>query len=257
MLATKWMATDSLSYFKFIQSLIACNFVLNEIDNTEENRLMALMLYYDFYQASTDTMTLEKAIKDIGKNKSLVAEMAEFIDVKIDQVGFEEIPCADLGFAFPLKIHARYTRDQILVALGITTFDKKSSNREGTALNKELNTEALFINLLKSEEDFSPTTMYDDYAINEDLFHWQSQNQTTPHSDKGKAYIQQNELKRNILLFIRESNKDAHGFTQGYVFVGPAHFVEYKGAKPMSITWQLEEPIPEYIWTASAKMAVG
>lgn len=257
MLSTKWIATDSLSYFKFIQRLIACNFELNEMEKTEENRLMALMLYYDFYQASTDTTTLEKAIKDMGKNKSLVAEMVEFIAVKIDQIGFEEIPCADLGFAFPLKIHARYTRDQILVALGITTLDNKSSNREGTALNKHLNTEALFINLLKSEEDFSPTTMYDDYAINEELFHWQSQNQTTPNSDKGKAYIQQNELKRNILLFIRESNKDAYGFTQGYVFVGPAHFVDYKGAKPMSITWQLEEPIPEYIWTASAKMAVG
>ncbi|WP_206365143.1 DUF3427 domain-containing protein [Sphingobacterium corticibacterium] len=59
------------------------------------------------------------------------------------------------------------TREQILVAMRLSTLGKKSSNREGLALNKELNTEALFINLKKSEEDFSPTTLYDDYAINE------------------------------------------------------------------------------------------
>ena len=32
---------------------------------------------------------------------------------------------------------------------------------------------------------------------------------------------------------------------------------EKEFSKPMSITWKLEEPIPEYLWTASAKMAVG
>ncbi|WP_239018597.1 hypothetical protein [Sphingobacterium corticibacterium] len=50
---------------------------------------------------------------------------------------------------------------------------------------------------------------------------------------------------------------DADGFTQGYVFIGPAHYVSHTGSKPMSIQWKLEEPIPEYLWTASAKMVVG
>ena len=52
-----------------------------------------------------------------------------------------------------------------------------------------MNTELLFINLVKSEENFSPTTMYDDYAVNERLFHWQSQNSTGTDTPKGKAYI--------------------------------------------------------------------
>lgn len=29
------------------------------------------------------------------------------------------------------------------------------------------------------------------------------------------------------------------------------------GAKPMNITWRLDEPIPPYLWKDSAKMAVG
>jgi hypothetical protein len=32
---------------------------------------------------------------------------------------------------------------------------------------------------------------------------------------------------------------------------------EYNGSKPMSIKWELNEPVPHYLWKASAKMAVG
>lgn len=257
MLSRKWIATESLSYFRFIQQLIDLHFDLNSLERTAENHLFGLMLYYDFYSGDSDHATIEEALKAIGSNKDLVEEMRQYVQIKIDQVFFEEHPCVSLGFPFPLQIHARYTREQVLVAMGLSTFEKKSSNREGVALNKTLNTEALFINLKKSEEDFSPTTMYDDYAINETLFHWQSQNQTTPTSTKGRSYIQQAAEGKNILLFVREGKEDEYGFTQGYVFIGPAKFVDHTGSKPMSIKWQLEEPLPEYLWTASAKMSVG
>ena len=99
--------------------------------------------------------------------------------------------------------------------------------------------------------------MYDDYAINESLFHWQSQNSTAENSKKGLSYIRQRELNKTILLFVRESKNNADGFTRGYVFVGPVHFVDFKGSKPMSITWELEKEIPHFLWQESAKMRVG
>src|SRR5690606_7196316 len=136
MLTKKWIVTESLSYFRFLLALINVDFDLNQLAQTEENRLMALMLHYDFYQTATQEMTLEESIKIIGLNKDLVAEMKEFLEVKIDKIGFEEIPCVDLGYAFPLQIHACYTREQILVAMRLSTLGKKSSNREGVALNK-------------------------------------------------------------------------------------------------------------------------
>ncbi|MBD1432317.1 DUF3427 domain-containing protein [Sphingobacterium sp. DN00404] len=71
------------------------------------------------------------------------------------------------------------------------------------------------------------------------------------------SYITQDETGKKILLFVREAIYDGDGFTQGYVFIGPAHYVSHTGSKPMSIQWKLEEPIPEYLWTASAKMVVG
>lgn len=210
-----------------------------------------------FIKKSNEENSLFEAIQIIGKNADFVQELKDYLEVKIDQIAFEEIPFVSENLVFPLGIHARYTREQILIALGLTTYEKQSSNREGTALNKTTNTEGLFVNLKKTEEDFSPTTMYDDYAINETLFHWQSQNQTTNNSSKGLSYINQLSTQKNILLFVRESKNDVNGFTQGYVFLGPANFVEYEGSKPMSIKWKLEEPIPNYLWKESAKMVVG
>jgi superfamily II DNA or RNA helicase len=256
MLSKKWIVTESLSYFQFILRLRNNQFDISTMPLSEQEQTFALMFYYDFYQEQKLGGSLVLALREIGKNKDLVAEMLEFIEVKIDQLSFEEIPCLTPA-NFPLAIHARYTREQILVALGLSTYEKQSSNREGVALNKDTNTEALFINLRKSEEDFSPTTMYEDYAINETLFHWQSQNQTSATSEKGRSYIEQIKLGKNILLFVRESKQDANKFTQGYVFLGPANFVEYEGSKPMSIKWELREPIPNYIWKESAKMLVG
>ena len=43
----------------------------------------------------------------------------------------------------------------------------------------------------------------------------------------------------------------------GSVFLGEAKLIEYYGAKPMSIKWELQEPMPPYLWKYSAKMAVG
>jgi hypothetical protein len=157
----------------------------------------------------------------------------------------------------PLKLHARYTRDQILAAFGFSSFERKSSNREGVAENSALNTEILFINLIKSDEDFSPTTMYNDYAINEYLFHWQSQNSAAPDTSTGLSYIKHQENNKKILLFVREKAKDEYGNTMGYVFVGEGNLKEHYGAKPMNIKWKLNEPLPHYLWHDAAKLRVG
>ena len=66
-------------------------------------------------------------------------------------------------------------------------------------LGKELSTlkikklDIFFITLNKSDKDFSPSTLYEDYAINERLFHWQTQSKTSIESPTGQRYI--NHLK--------------------------------------------------------------
>ena len=89
------------------------------------------------------------------------------------------------------------------------------------------------------------------------MFHRQSQNATAPESPKGISYIKQEELNKTILLFVREQNDDEFGFTMSYVFLGEAKSINSSGARPMNIEWQLNEPMPSYIWKESGKLAIG
>ncbi|MGY3211942.1 DUF3427 domain-containing protein [Mucilaginibacter sp. HD30] len=249
--------SNSLSYLQFVKSFIASGFRLSNITIAE--RELPLLLYYDIWQESGAKMgfkNLEESFNALLQNTTMLAELLEVVDYLIEQVDFLEKDI-NLGFPFPLKVHARYSRDQILTAIGLHTFDKAASNREGVAENKALKVEALFVTLKKSEKEYSPTTLYDDYAINEELFHWQSQNSTTPESIKGKSYINHRELGKRILLFVREQNDNEYGLTMSYVFLGEAVYVQSSGARPMNITWRLKELMPASIWKESAKLAIG
>jgi superfamily II DNA or RNA helicase len=255
-ISNKWLSTNSTSYFNFILKIAKQGFDINFNGFDENGKAMLLMLYYDVWQNHGLFKSLEESIKAIGKNKILVNEIVEVLEILIDKVDFKEIEI-QLPYNQPLKLHARYTRDQILAAFGLSTFDRKSPSREGVAENVDLNTELLFINLIKSEENFSPTTMYDDYAISETLFHWQSQNSSRPDIGRGLSYIKHEENDKKILLFIREKANDEKGNTMGYVFIGEGNFKENEGEKPMNIKWELSEPMPNYLWKESAKMSIG
>lgn len=252
----KWLSCSSFSYFSFILNLAKQDFQI-DIDHLDEvEKSMCLMLHYDVWQNAEGFDSLENSIRSIGKNKVLVQEIIDVLELLIDKIDFEEKGIA-LPYHQPLKIHGRYTRDQILAAFGDSTFNKKSSNREGNAVVKEINTDILFITLNKSEKDFSPTTLYEDFAISDTLFHWQSHNAVRNDKGRGLTYINHEELGRKILLFVREQNTDEFDITMSYVFIGEGKLTEHYGSKPISIKWELNEPMPPYLWKDSAKMAVG
>lgn len=257
-ISKKWLSCSSSSYFQFILSLARKNFQVDLNKLTDNEKTMCLMLYYDVWQNPGKFSTLEESIKAIGANPVLVNEIIEILEILLNRVDFVEREI-QLPYKQPLKVHARYTRDQILVAFGMNTFEKSSSNRigVGVAENKDLNTELLFIDLIKSEKDFSQTTLYNDYAISNNLFHWQSQNAARPDRGKGLSYIEHKITGKKILLFVRESKKNEYNTTVAYVFIGEGSIQDYYGSKPMSIKWELKEELPPYLWHVSAKMAVG
>ncbi|MBP6235455.1 MAG: DUF3427 domain-containing protein [Saprospiraceae bacterium] len=252
----KWLSCSSFSYFSFILRLAKQDFQIDMERLDEVEKSMCLMLHYDVRQNVEGFDSLENSIRSIGKNKVLVREIIEVLELLSDRIDFEEKEIL-LPYNQPLKIHGRYTRDQILAAFGDSTFYKKSSNREGNAVIKEINTDLLFITLNKSEKDFSPTTLYEDFAISDTLFHWQSHNAVRNDKGRGLTYINHEEMGRKILLFVREQNTDEFDNTMSYVFIGEGKLTEHYGTKPMSIKWELNEPMPPYLWKDSAKMAVG
>ena len=102
----------------------------------------------------------------------------------------------------PLKVHARYQREEILAALDFPR--NPNSFREGVLYLEGLNVDAFFITLKKSEADYSPTTMYSDYPISRDLFHWESQSTTSVTSKTGQRYLSGSS---NVLLLCARNRK--------------------------------------------------
>jgi len=254
-ISKKWLFSNSISYLQFILKIIKNDFDVTHFQ-TQSEKLMAMMLYYDFWQDANKFKNLEEGVKYIGNNRILVQELKEVIHILVEKINYLEIELA-LPYACPIKGHARYTREQVLSAFGHNTLDKKSSSREGVLNIRDKNTELLFVTLEKTEDKYSPTTMYNDYAISDTLFHWQSQNSTKPDSPKGLSYINQSELKKHIILFVREKNYDKNKNTMTYICLGKVFYSTYYGSQPMNITWKLENKIPPFLWKSIAKMAVG
>ena len=116
----------------------------------------------------------------------------------------------------------------------------------------------LFITLNKSDKEYSPTTMYNDYSISETLFHWQSQSTTSADSPTGLRYINHAERGSRILLFVREFKKDqVLSGAAAYTYLGTANYASHEGGRPMNVTWELDRPIPAKYLKKTNKLVVG
>jgi hypothetical protein len=152
-----------------------------------------------------------------------------------------------------LDLHCTYTRDQLLVALD---FVKPATVRDGVKWLPDQKLDVFFVTLNKADKDYSPTTMYNDYSINEEFFHWQSQSTTSDTSTTGQRYINHVREGSKILLFVREFKKDMAGAAP-YTYLGTAKYVSHYGSRPMNITWHLDNTIPAKYIKKTSKLEVG
>lgn len=213
------------------------------------------MFQYTIWQKSVEECefrTLLDGLIEIKSNPVIYNELLEILKYNFNRIDFLDEK-VELGFESPLDLHCTYTRDQILVSMD---YMKPTTVREGVIFLSEKNLDIFFITLNKSDKDYSPTTMYDDYSINETLFHWQSQSTTSAESKTGKRYINHKKEGSKVLLFVREYKNDIAG-TAPYTFLGLADYVTHEGSRPMSITWKLKKPIPSKFLKKTNKLVVG
>lgn len=154
----------------------------------------------------------------------------------------------------PLLSHATYRREEILAALqyGSLELGKNVQHREGVAWCQATSTDAFFVTLNKDDKKHSATTMYKDYAISPELFHWESQNATSPGSPTGRRYLDRLAHESHILLFTRDTADDETGLTVPYICLGQVDYDQHTGAKPIAIRWRLHRPMPADIFSIAA-----
>ncbi|WP_307093342.1 DUF3427 domain-containing protein [Arthrobacter sp. B2I5] len=157
----------------------------------------------------------------------------------------------------PLLSHATYRREEVLAALqyGSLELGKNVQHREGVAWCPATSTDAFFVTLNKDDKKHSATTMYKDYAISPELFHWESQNATSPSSPTGRRYLDRTSHGSKVLIFTRDTADDETGLTVPYTCLGQVDYVQHTGEKPIAITWKLHRPMPADVYASAA--AVG
>ena len=205
---------------------------------------MMRMLYITVWQEYIADFDNDEALQNLMDLADLPVMLAELIDLlryRYDQIDLVDEPM-DIGFDCPLDVHCTYTYTAWQI---LTAFDdeKVMSFREGVKWLPAKNTDEFFITLNKSDKDYSSTTMYNDYSINEILFHWQSKSTTSDNSPTGKRYIHHKERGSKVVICVRECKNDAAGAAP-YSLLGLCDFVKYKGSRRMNITWKLMRPIP-------------
>lgn len=207
-----------------------------------ETRMMEMFHYTVWGKtlANSDFADYGKSMSRIRECRPIYDEIIAILEYNLTKIRFIEED-ANLGFDSPLKLYSTYTKDQVLLALD---FPKPGDIREGVKYLPDKNVDILFVTLNKSEKDYSPTTLYDDYLISDRLFHWQSQSTTSENSNTGLRYRNHDRNGSKILLFVREYKKTLAGNGSPYTFLGIAHYVKHEGSKPMNIIWELEKPIP-------------
>lgn len=212
------------------------------------------MLFFSLWTGGGGFTNYDAGLRALRDEANVRDDLRQVIELGLDHAAHVTRPLiGDLG-TLPLQVHARYTREEAVTALRYASLDGRAPNsfREGVLYSPEIDTDAFFITLKKSEADYSPTTMYRDYAISPELFHWESQSSTSEQSPTGQRYINHAERGSHILLFARDTKVNDFGAGAPYVFLGPASYVSHKSERPIAFTWRLHNLLPQSIYISAA-----
>ena len=226
-------------------------YILDNIEHAEDidwyslpaaEQLMWKMLYISVWEKPIDAFGFPCILDGIIKFKTCTDVYDEALSLlkycfnHVNVVG----TAVSLPYPCPLEVHCTYTRAQILAAFD---FIENYTISEGVTYFRDKDTDVFFTTLNKADKYYSPTTAYNDYSINQWLFHWQSQSTTSEDSPTGRRYRNRHKGAGYALLFARERKSDNYG-AQPFVFLGPVYYLQHQGSRPMNITWKLEYPIP-------------
>jgi superfamily II DNA or RNA helicase/HKD family nuclease len=227
----------------------------NYSDLGDADQRLARMLFFSLWPDGGGFSAYADGIAAFRQEPAVRDELRAVIDLSLDASRHIAPPLSEPLAELPLRMHARYQREEILAALDYATLQRRPKTfQSGVLYAPNWNADAFLITLNKSETQYSPTTMYRDYPISPDLFHWESQSATSVASETGQRYLNHARRGSAILLFVRQHKIDEFG-TAPYLFLGPARYVKHADERPIAITWEVENPMPADFFEAATIVA--
>ncbi|TDC43094.1 DUF3427 domain-containing protein [Micromonospora sp. KC213] len=205
------------------------------------------MLHFDLWGPNASLASRDERLARLWQEPARCVELRQVVEVLRDRIHRVTEP---LG---ALRVHARYSRNEACAAFGMA---KPGSLREGVKWLPDAQADLFFVTLVKSEQHYSPTTMYADRAITERLFQWESQSTTSTASATGQRYVHHARLGSTVHLFVRETRvPDGNLGAPAYLYAGPMTYQQHSGDRPMRIVWGLTYPLPADMYAAARTIA--
>ena len=194
------------------------------------------MLAHQLLPSRSERISAASFVDLVNENPVVLDELREVCDILRERTSLAPIHLPDAPATWPLALHGRYSRSELLTAVGFANERVRPLSDGGCLPLEAQKIELLFVTLDKSE-GFAEHVQYKDYAVSPTLFHWQTQNRAGPNNATGRRYLESATNGWRFQLFVRE-DRDA-----AYVAVGPVKLLSHEGDRPISITWQIQAPL--------------
>lgn len=231
---------DDTSRLKFICRAAEGNLNVTELPERDRRRLLMLLCLLLDLEDANDLIGNYRKLLD---HPAICDELISLTDLLKEDISHVRSDYA-INPSIPLDLHAKYSNAEIAAAFNMIQGGRVHTIREGVKFDNTTNCNLLFVTIQKSEKDYSRSTLYQDYAISPDLFHWESQNSTRAEGKRGRRHTDHDDLGVTPLLFVRASKKTDSGLTMPYQFLGPVSYQSHESEQPMRIIWRMEHQIP-------------
>lgn len=138
-----------------------------------------------------------------------------------------------------LLLHQSFMRAEIPPLFDLVF--SKSIWETGHVCPKDTKVQVLLVTLNKQGKNESE--QYHDFFVDEETFHWQSQNSTGPTGKRGKGIIEHKEAGSRVQLFVRK-NKLQNKKGAPFIYCGAVDYTRHESEKPMNVIWKLQVPLP-------------
>lgn len=181
---------------------------------------------------------LRKVLKDPDGQYRLRAHNSDYSDILMS----EELREQFRTFArlkaiidpLQMQVGQRFMRENIPPLFGVE-FNAGSWNG-GHIVIPECQAHVLLVTLNKQGK--AEDLRYQDHWIDDQHFHWQTQNQTSPDSKRGNEIINHESLGIGLHLFVREHRLES-GKAAPFQYYGQVKYQAHSGSKPMSVRFEL------------------
>ena len=214
----------------------ACSFLAGKFfDSTETKTYKDVIMSFD-----GETISLNQNVKELfsSSNKEEISKwINDYIEYALLRYD-EEFGRKDYGFPF-LKPYAKYSMRNIAP---LCNYEKIHSSFRGSGLLTSAKPQYfIFVDLYKAD-DIREEINYHDKFISSNVFQWQSPNNMTQDSDRGKDVINNTERHTHLHLFVRKF-KEVESIPQEFIYLGEVSTMldTAKGECPVTMNFAIPE----------------